>query len=178
MARRMRSRRWRAAIPTSRCLQRIGRRGLVLRLHRGHFGQRRAVLCGDGCRSPARRNESCRRCWPRPSPATTSWSATRYAEGGSAGEGFSPTRAAGSQLATRLSTRLTGVELVRSDERLLPDAPRRIRGSRADALRRRLQDPARHHRDDDALPQGQRAGAHTSARCRTSSASGTPAPRR
>jgi dolichol-phosphate mannosyltransferase len=37
--------------------------------------------------------------------------ATRYAAGGSAGEGFSATRAAGSQLATRLSNSLTGVTL-------------------------------------------------------------------
>ena len=96
--------------PNVRCLQRIGRRGLSSACIEGISASAApffAVMDAD--------HQHDEKILPQMLAKAVGGDdivvATRYAAGGSAGEGFSATRAAGSQLATRLSTVLTGVDL-------------------------------------------------------------------
>ncbi|HTJ58958.1 MAG TPA: glycosyltransferase family 2 protein [Devosiaceae bacterium] len=96
--------------PNIRCLQRIGRRGLSSACIEGISASAApffAVMDAD--------HQHDERILPQMLDKAMAGDdvvvATRYAEGGSAGEGFSSTRAAGSQLATRLSTMLSGIKL-------------------------------------------------------------------
>jgi dolichol-phosphate mannosyltransferase len=96
--------------PNIRCLQRIGRRGLASACIEGISASAApffAVMDAD--------HQHDEKILPQMLAKAEAGDdivvATRYAEGGSAGEGFSATRAAGSQLATRLSSRLTGADL-------------------------------------------------------------------
>ena len=96
--------------PNVRCLQRIGRRGLSSACIEGISASAApffAVMDAD--------HQHDEKILPQMLAKAVAGDdivvATRYAAGGSAGEGFSATRAAGSQLATRLSTVLTGVDL-------------------------------------------------------------------
>jgi dolichol-phosphate mannosyltransferase len=96
--------------PNVRCLQRIGRRGLASACIEGISASAApffAVMDAD--------HQHDEKILPQMLAKAEAGDeivvATRYAAGGSAGEGFSSTRAAGSQLATRLSTRLTGADL-------------------------------------------------------------------
>jgi len=96
--------------PNIRCLQRIGRRGLASACSEGISASAApffAVMDAD--------HQHDEKILPQMLAKAVAGDdivvATRYAPGGSAGEGFSSARAAGSQLATRLSSRLTGAEL-------------------------------------------------------------------
>ena len=96
--------------PNIRCIQRIGRRGLSSACIEGISASAApffAVMDAD--------HQHDEKILPEMLTRATAGDdivvATRYAEGGSAGEGLSSTRAAGSQLATRLSNTLTGVKL-------------------------------------------------------------------
>lgn len=96
--------------PNIRCLQRIGRRGLSSACIEGISASAApffAVMDAD--------HQHDEKILPQMLAKAVAGDdivvATRYAQGGSAGEGFSTTRAAGSQLATRLSTMLTGAKL-------------------------------------------------------------------
>ena len=96
--------------PNVRCLQRIGRRGLASACIEGISASAApffAVMDAD--------HQHDEKILPQMLAKAMSGDdivvATRYAEGGSAGDGFSASRQAGSQLATRLSNTLTGVKL-------------------------------------------------------------------
>ncbi len=96
--------------PNVRCLQRIGRRGLASACIEGISASAApffAVMDAD--------HQHDEKILPQMLDKAMAGDdivvATRYAEGGSAGEGFSASRQAGSQLATRLSNTLTGVTL-------------------------------------------------------------------
>jgi dolichol-phosphate mannosyltransferase len=96
--------------PNVRCLQRIGRRGLSSACIEGISASAApffAVMDAD--------HQHDEKILPQMLAKAIAGDdvvvGTRYAAGGSAGEGFSTTRAAGSQIATRLSTRLTGISL-------------------------------------------------------------------
>ncbi|MEO8883082.1 MAG: glycosyltransferase, partial [Devosia sp.] len=96
--------------PNVRCLQRIGRRGLSSACIEGISASAApffAVMDAD--------HQHDEKILPQMLAKAAAGDdvvvATRYAEGGSTGEGFSATRQAGSQLATRLSARLTGTNL-------------------------------------------------------------------
>jgi dolichol-phosphate mannosyltransferase len=98
------------AHPNIRCLQRIGRRGLASACIEGISASAApffAVMDAD--------HQHDEKILPAMLAKAMAGDdivvATRYAEGGSAGEGFSTARAAGSQLATKLSSTLTGVNL-------------------------------------------------------------------
>jgi dolichol-phosphate mannosyltransferase len=96
--------------PNIRCLQRIGRRGLSSACIEGISASAApffAVMDAD--------HQHDEKILPQMLAKAVAGDeivvATRYAEGGSTGEGFSATRQAGSQLATRLSATLTGTNL-------------------------------------------------------------------
>ncbi|HVW92439.1 MAG TPA: glycosyltransferase family 2 protein [Devosia sp.] len=96
--------------PNIRCLKRIGRRGLSSACIEGISASAApffAVMDAD--------HQHDEKILPqmllRAQTGDDIVVATRYAKGGSAGEGFSAARAAGSQLATRLSSTLTGANL-------------------------------------------------------------------
>ena len=96
--------------PNIRCLQRIGRRGLSSACIEGISASAApyfAVMDAD--------HQHDEKILPQMLARAVAGDdivvATRYAEGGSAGAGFSSARATGSQVATRLSTMLTGVKL-------------------------------------------------------------------
>ena len=96
--------------PNIRCLQRIGRRGLASACIEGISASAApffAVMDADHQHD----EKILPQMLARAEAGDDIVVATRYAEGGSAGEGFSTTRAAGSQLATRLSSSLTGANL-------------------------------------------------------------------
>jgi len=96
--------------PNIRCLQRIGRRGLASACIEGISASAApffAVMDADHQHDETILPQMLAKAVAGDDIVV----ATRYAEGGSAGEGFSTTRAAGSQLATRLSSRLTGANL-------------------------------------------------------------------
>ncbi|HVX80832.1 MAG: glycosyltransferase [Devosia sp.] len=96
--------------PNIRCLQRIGRRGLASACIEGISASAApffAVMDADHQHDEKILPAMLERAMAGDDIVV----ATRYAAGGSAGEGFSATRAAGSQLATRLSTLLTGANL-------------------------------------------------------------------
>ena len=96
--------------PNVRCLQRIGRRGLSSACIEGISASAApffAVMDAD--------HQHDEKILPQMLAKAVAGDeivvATRYAQGGSTGEGFSATRQAGSQLATRLSATLTGTNL-------------------------------------------------------------------
>ena len=96
--------------PNIRCLQRIGRRGLASACIEGISASAApffAVMDADHQHDETILPQMLAKAEAGDDIVV----ATRYAEGGSAGAGFSATRAAGSQLATRLSSRLTGADL-------------------------------------------------------------------
>jgi len=96
--------------PNVRCLQRIGRRGLSSACIEGISASAApffAVMDADHQHDETILPQMLAKAVAGDDIVV----ATRYAEGGSVGEGFSSTRAAGSRLATRLSTRLTGINL-------------------------------------------------------------------
>jgi dolichol-phosphate mannosyltransferase len=96
--------------PNVRCIHRIGRRGLSSAVTEGisasaapYFAVVDADLQHDESILP--------RMFARAKAGDDIVVGTRYAGDGSAGEGFSATRAAGSRLATRLSALVTGTNL-------------------------------------------------------------------
>jgi len=96
--------------PNVRCLQRIGRRGLSSACIEGISASAApffAVMDAD--------HQHDEKILPQMLAKAAAGDdvvvATRYAAGGSTGDGFSATRQAGSQLATRLSATLTGTNL-------------------------------------------------------------------
>ncbi len=96
--------------PNIRCLQRIGRRGLASACIEGISASAApffAVMDADHQHDETILPQMLAKARAGDDIVV----ATRYAEGGSAGEGFSSARATGSQLATQLSTRLTGAKL-------------------------------------------------------------------
>jgi dolichol-phosphate mannosyltransferase len=96
--------------PNIRCLKRIGRRGLASACIEGISASAApffAVMDADHQHDETVLPQMLAKAEAGDDIVV----ATRYAAGGSAGEGFSSARAAGSQLATRLSSLLTGAEL-------------------------------------------------------------------
>jgi len=96
--------------PNVRCLQRIGRRGLASACIEGISASAApffAVMDADHQHDETILPQMLAQAETGDDIVV----ATRYAAGGSAGEGFSSARAAGSQLATRLSSLLTGADL-------------------------------------------------------------------
>jgi dolichol-phosphate mannosyltransferase len=96
--------------PNVRCLQRIGRRGLSSACIEGISASAApffAVMDADHQHDEKILPEMLAKAMAGDDIVV----ATRYAEGGSAGEGFSSARATGSRVATQLSTMLTGVKL-------------------------------------------------------------------
>ncbi len=137
--------------PNVRCIHRIGRRGLSSAVTEGISASAApyfAVIDADHQHDERILPQMLAKAWP----ATTSWWAPAMPATAAVGEGLSqdprgrqPLRHAPLEPAHRQGTQ-------RSDERLLPDAPRGVRRSRPDAEQGRLQDPARHHRLGRALP--------------------------
>src|SRR6185312_10267948 len=96
--------------PNIRCLQRIGRRGLASACIEGISASAApffAVMDADHQHDETILPQMLAKAVAGDDIVV----ATRYAAGGSAGEGFSSTRAAGSRFATQLSSRLTGASL-------------------------------------------------------------------
>ena len=96
--------------PTVRCIQRIGRRGLSSACIEGISASAApyfAVMDADHQHDEKILPEMLAKAMAGDDIVV----ATRYAEGGSTGEGFSSARQAGSELATKLSGFLTGTKL-------------------------------------------------------------------
>ena len=141
---------------------------------RRHFGQRRPLFRRHRRRPPARRAHPARRCSTRRWPATTSSSA-RATPATARGRG--PEQDARSRQPARdaaFGPRHRQVA-VRPDERLLPDAPRRLRRDRALALATKASRSCSTSSSRPVAPAPAAARSCGSARCPTPSARAMPA---